>query len=425
MMSRATTLVRLALRNLRRQARRSAITAAAMIVGGALMIFSLTIGDGGHEDWIRSGARMGSGHIAIQAPNFQKSRKIDDRLPAPARAAAEAALGSPQITEHLLAAVPQLAVVGLASSPTGARPAQIIGVDPIAEAEFSILDDKLVEGRYLEPDDRLAAYVGAGLLEGLDLRLGSRFVLTAQDADGEIAGQLVRVVGVYRSGVPEVDQVVIHIPLATAGSWLRSGDDVTTIAVLLDSSDRVAPTSRKLTRELSAEIEAGDLTVLSWREAMPVLDAAVRIDDLGNYVWQGIMFGIIALGIVNTVLMSVLYRKREFGLLQALGFTPRQTGGLIVTEGIILTFVSGLIGIALGLFLTWFFFRDGLDFSFAWDEEWSFSGIAMDPVFVPLFRTTRVIQSLVFLFLIGIFASIYPAYRATRIDVAEAMKFER
>ncbi len=424
-MTRAITLVRLALRNLRRQARRSAITAAAMIVGGALMIFSLSIGDGGHEQWIESGARMGSGHIAIQAPNFQKSRKIDDRLSTSARGAAESALRNSDIAEHTLAAVPQLAVVGLASSPTGARPAQIIGVDPVAEAEFSILDDKLVEGRYLEPDDRLAAYVGAGLLEGLDLRLGSRFVLTAQDADGEIAGQLVRVVGVYRSGVPEVDQVVIHIPLATAGSWLRSGDDVTTIAVLLDSSERVVPTSRTLNRELSAEIEAGDLTVLNWREAMPVLDAAVRIDDLGNYVWQGIMFGIIALGIVNTVLMSVLYRKREFGLLQALGFTPRQTGGLIVTEGIILTFVSGLIGIALGLFLTWYFFRDGLDFSFAWDEDWSFSGIAMDPVFVPLFRTTRVIQSLIFLFLIGIFASIYPAYRATRIDVAEAMKFER
>jgi ABC-type lipoprotein release transport system permease subunit len=389
------------------------------------MIFSLSIGDGGHEQWIESGARMGSGHIAIQAPNFQKSRKIDDRLSTSARSAAESALRNSDIAEHTLAVVPQLAVVGLASSPTGARPAQIIGVDPIAEAEFSILDDKLLEGRYLEPDDRLAAYVGAGLLEGLDLRLGSRLVLTAQDADGEIAGQLVRVVGVYRSGVPEVDQVVIHIPLATAGSWLRSGDDVTTIAVLLDSSDRVVSTSRTLNRELSAEIEAGDLTVLGWREAMPVLDAAVRIDDLGNYVWQGIMFGIIALGIVNTVLMSVLYRKREFGLLQALGFTPRQTGGLIVTEGIILTFVSGLIGIAVGLFLTWYFFRDGLDFSFAWDEEWSFSGIAMDPVFVPLFRTTRVIQSLIFLFLIGTFASIYPAYRATRIDVAEAMKFER
>ncbi len=120
-----------------------------------------------------------------------------------------------------------------------------------------------------------------------------------------------------------------------------------------------------------------------------------------------------------------MYRKREFGLLQALGFTPRQTGGLVITEGLILTGLSGFTGIALGLFLTWLFFRDGLDFSFTWDENWSFSGIAMDPIIVPLFSARRIIQSLVFILIIGTVASIYPAYRAMRIDVAEAMKFER
>ena len=263
------------------------------------------------------------------------------------------------------------------------------------------------------------------MLESLDLRLGSRLVLTAQDAEGEISGQLVRVVGVFRTGVPEIDQALVHVPITTAGSWLRSGDDVTTIAVLLDRSRSVEPVHRALEHELANDIEAGRLDVLTWREASPELDAAVRIDDLGNYVWQGIMFGIIALGIVNTVLMSVMYRKREFGLLQALGFTPRQTGSLVVTEGVVLTVVSGFVGVALGLLLTWFFFRDGLDFSFTWDENWSFSGVAMDPIIIPLFSLRRVTQSLVFILLIGTLASLYPAYRATRIDVAEAMKFER
>jgi len=413
------------MRNLRRYARRSILTATAMIVGGALMIFSLSLGDGGHEDWIESGARLGSGHISIQGPGFKTTRKIEDRLSSAARAKAEAALQRPMIAEHVVSVVPQLAIGGLASSPTGARPAQIIGVDPTAEAGFSILDDKLVEGRYLGPDDRLAAYVGAVMLESLDLRLGSRLVLTAQDADGEISGQLVRVVGVFRTGVPEIDQALIHVPITTAGSWLRSGEDVTTIAVLLDRSRSVEPVHRAIERELADDIEAGRLDVLTWREASPELDAAVRIDDLGNYVWQGIMFGIIALGIVNTVLMSVMYRKREFGLLQALGFTPRQTGSLVVTEGVILTVVSGFVGVALGLLLTWFFFRDGLDFSFTWDENWSFSGVVIDPIIIPLFSLRRVIQSLVFILLIGTLASLYPAYRATRIDVAEAMKFER
>jgi ABC-type lipoprotein release transport system permease subunit len=413
------------MRNLRRYARRSALTAAAMIVGGGLMIFSLSLGDGGHEDWIESGARLGSGHLSIQAPGFRTTRKIEDRLSASARNAAEAALELPGIGEHVVTVVPQFAVGGLASSPTGARPVQIVGVDPAAEAEFSIIDEKVVEGRYLQPDDAAAAYVGTVLVEALDLRIGSRLVLTAQDAEGEISGELVRVVGIFRSGVPEIDQSLIHIPITTAGSWLGSGEDVTTIAVLLDRSRAVDPTVRGLQRELFDEIETGQLEVVSWREYSPELEAAVRIDDMGNYIWQGIMFGIIALGIVNTVLMSVMYRKREFGLLQALGFTPRQTGGLVVTEGVVLTAISGLFGIALGLFLTWFFFRDGLDFSFTWDESFTFSGVAMDPVIVPMFTVRRVIQSLIFILIIGTIASLYPAYRATRIDVAEAMKFER
>lgn len=425
MMSRTSTMVRLAARNLRRYLRRTALTSSAMIVGGALMIFSLSIGDGGHEDWIESGARMGSGHLSIHAPGFKTSRKIEDRLSNATRARAEAALREPGVAEHIVSVVPQLAIGGLASSPTGARPAQIVAIDPKAEAEFSMLDEKLVEGRYLKPGDRLAAFVGAGMMESLDLRIGSRLVLTAQDADGEISGQLVRVVGVFRSGVPEIDQTLIHIPLTTGGEWLHSGDDVTTIAILVDRSRAVPRIQRALKRELAQEIGNGELEVLSWRESSPELNAAVRIDDMGNYVWQGIMFGIIALGIVNTVLMSVMYRKREFGLLQALGFTPRQTGGLVITEGMALTALSGFFGVALGLFLTWLFFRNGLDFSFTWDENFTFSGVVVDPVIVPLFSARRVIQSLMFILLIGTFASLYPALRAMRIDVAEAMKFER
>jgi ABC-type antimicrobial peptide transport system permease subunit len=158
---------------------------------------------------------------------------------------------------------------------------------------------------------------------------------------------------------------------------------------------------------------------------MPQLDAAVKVDDLGQYMFQGVMFGIIALAIVNTILMSVLYRHREFGVLQALGFTPRQTGGLILAEGVILTALSGLLGIGLGLFVTWFLFRDGLDISFTWQEDWSFSGVVLEPVIVPMFRAARVLQGIIFLLMVGTLASLYPAYRATRIDIAEAMKFER
>lgn len=418
-------LVVLAFRNLRRQIRRTILTASAMIIGGAMLMLSLSLGDGTHEEWIDSGVRMGSGHVTIESPEFRLSRKIDDRLSAEARAGAERALAAPGTAELITAVSAKLVVQGLASSPAGGRPAQIMGVDPATEPAFAVIDDQTVEGRYLEPGDRLAAYVGLGLAEALDLRLDSRLVLTAQDVHKEIAGQLVRVVGIYRSGVPEIDQSLIHVPLATAGEWLGSGEDLTSIGVLVADSAAVPGLVRTLRAEMAGPIADGSATVMGWREAMPALDAAVAIDDFGNYLIYGILFVIIGFGIVNTVLMSVLHRHREFGVLQALGLTPGQTGTVVLFEGLALTAVSAVAGIALGAFLTWYFFGDGLDFSAFMDNEMTFSGVVIDPVIIPMFRVSRFVQSIAFILGVGALASVYPALRAARIDVTESMKFDR
>lgn len=415
----------LALRNLRRHLRRTLLTALAMLVGGALLMFSLSIGDGTHESWIDSGVRMGTGHITIESPDFQVSRKIDDRFSGDARAVVAAALRDPGVAEQITAVSTKIIVQGLASSAAGARPVQVMGVEPLAEAEFSTLDEQVVEGRYLEPGDGLAAYVGVDLVESLDLRLGSRLVLTAQDVNKEIAGQLVRVVGVFRSGVPAIDQALVHVPLETVGAWLGSGQDVTNVGVLVAQSYDVPRLASELRTSLTELIESDVIRVIGWREAMPELNAAVAIDDFGNYLVHGILFVIIGFGIVNTVLMSVLHRHREFGLLQALGLTPRQTGALVLIEGLVLTAFSAVLGIGLGVFVTWYFWGDGLDFSSLMSSEMTFSGVVIDPVIIPLFRGARIAQALLFILMIGGVASAYPAIRAATIDAAEAMKFER
>ena len=397
-----------------------------MVIGGALLIFSLTLGDGTHEQWIDSAVRMGSGHVLIQTPRFQASRKIEDRLSSRSRMLAEIALAKDGITEHVVTISPRLAISGLASSPTGARPVQIMGIVADAESEFTVLNDKVVEGRYLIPADGRAAYVAAGLAESLDLQIDSRLVLTAQDTDGEIASLLVRVLGIFRTGIPEIDYSLVHIPLSTAGQWLStSSEEVSTIAILLDSVNSVQSVTSALQHELKDILAEGTIKVMSWRDANPEVDAAVKIDNFGNYMFQSILFTIIALSIVNTVLMSVLQRYREFGVLQALGLTPLQTGSVVLIEGLILSIVNSVSGIALGLFVTWYFWGDGMDISALSSEEWSFAGIVMDPLIIPSFRLVRVIQSLVFIMSVGVLASVYPAIRASTIDVAEAMKFER
>jgi len=415
-------IVRLALRNVRRQARRSALTAAAMVVGLALLVMSRSLADGAHDEWIEAGVRLGSGHLAFQAPEFRARHAIEEHLSAADRAAVEAALADTVIAPHLKAVAPRLEITALASAAAAAVPVTVVGVDPAREPAFSEMDQRIVEGRYLEPHDHLQGFVGVELAQRLRLRLGDRLVLTAAGPDGAITDQLVRVVGTFRTAIPEVDQSLIHIPLATAQAWLGVDSGVTTIAVLLDASWNADRFTRRLQEALAPH--ADRIAVLSWRAASPELDAAVRMDDYGDYVFHGILFIIIALAIVNTVLMSVLYRTREFGVVRALGLRKRDTALLVLTEGLILTGISGLVGVLLGLAVTWGFFHDGFDLTAFMGDQMTAAGAVIDPVFIPQFRVVQLIQSAVSVAIVGLVASLYPAWRATRIDMAEAMKFE-
>jgi ABC-type lipoprotein release transport system permease subunit len=294
-------------------------------------------------------------------------------------------------------------------------------VDPARERVFSTLPDQLRDGRYLEPDDRLHAFVGEDLARRLDLKVGSRFVLTAQVASGQVEGQMMRVAGIFHTGIQEMDEGLVHVPIGTVRRWLGVPGAATTLAVLLESTRDTDGVVRRLDQELDG---AEGIRVLGWRQASPEMDSAVRIDDYGDYLFHTILFAIIALAILNAIMMSVLGRRREFGILQALGLTGGETGLVVLGEGLCLTAASGLIGMVAGFIFTWVFFRHGLDFS-AFMESMTASGGVINPVIVPVFRLDQVFLSVVSILVIGTLASLYPAFRATRLDVAEAVKFEQ
>jgi putative ABC transport system permease protein len=415
-------LLKLSMRSVGRNARRSALTAAAMALGLALLMFSRALAEGGHEQWIDSAVRLGLGHVAVQAPGFLENGRLEDRLDDERLARVREALETLDGGTAVASWAPRLSTSGLASSAASALPVRIEGVDPIREREFSTLPEQLVEGRYLEPDDRLQAFVGVELARRLEIEVGDRFVLTAQAASGQVEGQLVRVAGIFRTAIPEMDEGLVHIPLATARSWLGTPGAATAVAILLPSSRETDAVVAELDRRLDGD--AG-IRVLGWREASPELDSAVRIDDYGDYVFHGILFAIVALAILNAIMMSVLSRKREFGILRALGLTRAETGMVVFGEGLFLTAASGIAGGVLGFAATWLFFRDGLDFSGLMDNTISLSGGIIEPVIVPVFRFDQVVLSLASIAVIGTLASLYPAFRASRLDPAEAMKFEQ
>ena len=244
-------------------------------------------------------------------------------------------------------------------------------------------------------------------------------VLTAQVAEGGIEGQLVRVVGLFRTGVPALDDALVHIPLTTARSWLGV-DGATSVATLLPHSEF---TGEVVAEATDAAATAG-VEVTGWQVANPDLYSALRIDDAGDWVFHFILFAIVALAILNAVFMSVLHRKRELGLLRALGLSARETGLVVYIEGVLLTAASGVIGVALGFAVVWVFFRNGLDLTGIMPDDLTFGGIVFDPVLYPVIEVKHLTQGLFFTAVIGLSASIYPAWQAAGLDPAESVKVE-
>lgn len=418
-MTRAGILVRLAARNVMRQRRRSALIAAAMVLGVAILVLFLAIGDGTHEQWIDTGVRLAGGHVTVEKEAFQRSASIDDRVDPAATREIMRAVNEPVVKQFEVAAAPRLTVSGLASSASSALPVQIVGVDPATEARFSALPAKLTSGRFLTDSDGMAAVVGQGLLDRLDLRIGSRFVVTAQRASGDVQEQLLRVVGVFRSGIREVDEGIVDIPLVTAQRWLGTPGAVTSVAVLLHDVNDAATVARRL-----QPILPDDTHAFTWRDTSPELDSAVRVDNLGNYLFNGVLLAIIALAVLEALLVAVLHRRREFGLLRAIGLSAHETSLVVLGEGVMLAVVSGLAGMALGLGITAILHHTGLDLTAVFGDQLSISGAIVDPVFHPTVRVHRAVQGAVVVFALGVISSLYPMWQASRIDVAGAMQVE-
>jgi ABC-type lipoprotein release transport system permease subunit len=414
-------LLLLSLRSVGRNLRRSVLTATAMALGLAILIFFRAIGEGVHEQWIDSAVRLGTGHVALQAPEFLETGRLEHRLDSARVREIIGILDDPSFARDVKAWAPHLTVSGLASSAASAVPVRIEGVDPARERRFSTLPGQIQEGRYLEPGDRLRAFIGDALARRLNLRVGDRFVLTAQTTSGQVEGQMVRVAGTFHTGIQEIDEGLIHVPLETERQWLGVPGAVTTVAVLLHNSRETDGMVRRLEKALGG---ARGIRVVGWPQSSPEMNSAVHIDDYGDYIFHAVLFAIIALAILNAVMMSVLGRKREFGVLQALGLTGAETGWVVMGEGLFLTAAAGLVGMVLGFAFTWGLFRHGLDFT-AFMGSMTISGGIMNPVVIPLFRAQQVVLAVASIVVVGVLASLYPALRASKLDVAEAMKFDQ
>ena len=313
----------MAWRNVWRYRRRSLLTVLTIALGLAFNILMRGIGDGFHEQMVDNSVRAGIGHIEIHRSGYQRDPALLKTLP-------DFPLLERVVpkTPHLLGYSFRVLGDGLASTAENSTGVRIIGIVPNAERTVTTIDRAVIAGEFLDDHMSRPVLIGDRLAQSLGASLNDKIVLVVQAADGSMGAQLFRVAGIFRSGSPDLDRGVVYLLRQDAQSLFSLANGITEAALLLDSSESVAGAEQFLTSLLaSAPVE-----VLPWYTVEPFLRQFIQLDDAFFYIIVLILFIVISVGILNTVMMSVFERVREFGVMMALGTKPRQVVRLVMQE---------------------------------------------------------------------------------------------
>ena len=335
-------IARMAFRNVFRQKRRSLLTTLMMVGGFVLSSISLGISEGSYSYLIDLFTRAYTGHVQVHRTGYierpslyktfghaQKLGKKIEKLP------------------HVEAWTPRVHSAGLAFFGPKTTGVQLVGVQPGREARTTRLQRKLQQGRFIAAEPGLEIVIGEGLARILEVDLGDEIVLIAQGADGSIANDLFEVVGVL--GGSGTARLRCYVHIQTAQEFLALGPQVHELAIVLTDQSG----SRQVAARIQVLLADSALAAAPWQVIERPFYQAMQADLEGMWLSLGIIMVIVAIGVLNTVLMAILERTREFGVLRALGTRPRTVFKMIVLETACLAALSIVPGLAISLLINY------------------------------------------------------------------------
>jgi ABC-type lipoprotein release transport system permease subunit len=399
----------LAWRNIWRNPRRTTVILLAVIIGVWSMIFENALMRGIAEGMIENGIATLTGHIQIHYEGYRNDPVIENSILDP-----EVVLSALENTLPTGARwASRVRVNGIASNARHSSGITIVGIDPTTEGKVSFIGDAISRGRQLKPEDPHAILVGEALMDKFETKIGHKLVLMSQDTHQEIASRAFRIVGTFRAEMQSTEKQFVFITRKGAQQMLRLKKGISEISIIIPDQSENVVSSR-----LKAILTPGIYEVHTWQESLPFLRAYLKLLDAWIYIWSVVVFIAMGFGIVNTTLMAVFERIREFGLMKALGMKPWWIIREVLTESFLLLIMGMIIGNMLA-FLTVFALSDsGIDLS-ALAAGVEFAG--MTRVIYPVVSVKDwSIANLVVLGL-GILICIYPAAKAARFTPVKAL----
>jgi putative ABC transport system permease protein len=402
--------LQLAWRNIWRNPRRTAVILTAVVIGAWSMIFLAALMRGIVDGMVRNGIATLTGHLQIHQRDYPDDPVVDHRIEDPQSLVKVLASHLPA-GSCWSARVRVNAVAGNARHSAGVA---LVGIDPGQEAKVSFIGTSVTQGAYLKPDDPSGILIGRSLANRFQTRLGRKIIMTSQDTRGDIASRAFRITGIFQAEMESTEKSFVFVNLGAAQRMLKMGSAVSEVAVQLPRSGIAQATAAKLRPIL----DPGKLKVSTWQQALPLLTAMLKLYDNFILIWFVVVFVAMGFGIVNTTLMAVFERMREFGVLKALGMRPGRIVATIETESFFILVFGLLIGNVLGLLSCWALSFNGIDLS-ALAQGVEYAGMAR--VIYPALRIQDVVNANLVVLGLGLLVSLYPALKAARFKPVEAL----
>jgi ABC-type lipoprotein release transport system permease subunit len=401
--------ITMAFRNLGRNRRRSILSALALAIGLALILFMAAFFEGEMRSSMEATLRLDSGHIQVRALDYDPDKLSVSwkyLIENPDQVAAQIATLS-----QVQVATPRLIASGIVSTPDESTGVQVMGIEPASEANAPYRNG-LVAGKFLTADDREGILIGAPLAENLNLNVGSQVNLLVNTSDGSTDQQMFTIRGIFSTGTSTYDKGIILMPLAKAQVFTGAENHASIIFVLLHD--------REQADAVAAALKNPNYQVKTWKELNELL---VLVDQFANayiFILTLIVLGVTATVIVNTLVLAVFERTREIGILTAIGMKGRQVMALFLIEAGLLALGGIVVGLLAGWGLSAYFGHVGIYFG---DLGISGGMLLGDRIYAHL-TLNNAIKLTAMALIITVLASIYPASLASRMEPVEALHAE-
>jgi putative ABC transport system permease protein len=401
-------MLKVAARNVFRQKRRTILTVLTMLGGFALASISIGFSDGSYNQVIEMFTRNQLGHIQIHAPEFLDRPSLYKNI-ADYQAVGAIVDLNPEVDFW----APRIKSGGLAAVGDKSTGVVILGVDPARETQATRFDKKVVEGRSLAHTPQHEVVLGVGLAKLLEAAPGDTLVIISQGADGSIANDLYVITGLSESGSAIADQVTMYMHLADAQELFVLGDRVHEIAIVIRHLEDVP----LVTADLKAALADRDVVVEPWQEFAKSFYRAMVLDQQGTWVMLAIIILLVAVGVLNTVLMTVLERRREYGVLRAVGTAPGQIFRLVMLEVMVMALAAIILGALVAYLANYYLAARGIYMG----VDFTYGGVEFSRMYSEVNARTFWIPGVCVL-LSALFVALFPAARAAHTPPARSMR---